>query len=55
MFDYFIINYLRSDDPADVLMEEVTRYALSRENFYLYKLYQASRSDDADIKKLMSV
>ena len=54
-FDYFIINYLRSDDPADVLMEEVTRYALSRENFYLYKLYQASRSDDADIKKLMSV
>ena len=54
-FDYFIINYLRSDNPADVLMEEVTRYALSRENFYLYKLYQASRSDDADIKKLMSV
>ena len=54
-FDYFIINYLRSDEPADVLMEEVTRYAISRENFYLYKLYQASRSDDADIRKLMTV
>lgn len=52
-FDYFVINYLNAEDPTDYLMEEVTRYAFSEENFYLYKLYQASRSDDADIKKLM--
>ena len=52
-FDYFVVNYLNSDDPTDYLMEEVTRYAFSEENFYLYKLYQSSRSDDADIKKLI--
>ena len=53
-FDYFVINYLTAEDPADYLMEEVTRYALSQENFYLYKLYQESRSNDADLLKLMS-
>lgn len=49
-----MINYLTAEDPADYLMEEVTRYALSQENFYLYKLYQESRSNDADLLKLMS-
>lgn len=52
-FDYFVINFLRTEDPVDYLMEEVTRYALSEENFYLYKLYLASRSDDTDIGNLM--
>lgn len=52
-FDYFVINYLNSDDPIDYLMEEVTRYAFSEENFYLYKLYQASRSNDADLNRLI--
>lgn len=52
-FDYFIINYLTSKDPVDYLMMEVTRYALTRENFYLYKLYQGSRSDDADLHQLL--
>ena len=53
-FDYFVINFLTAGDPVDYLMEEVTRYAISMENFYLYKLYQASRSDDADIGKLLT-
>ena len=53
-FDYFTIQYLKAEDPADYLMEEVTRYAFSQQNFYLYKLYQSSRSDDADLKKLLS-
>ncbi len=53
-FDFFIINYLRSQDPVDYLMEEVTRYALSQENFYLYKVYRASRSEDADFNKLLT-
>ena len=52
-FDYFVINFLTAVDPTDYLMEEVTRYALSQENFYLYKLYQASRSEDSDIRKLL--
>ena len=52
-FDYFIINFLKAGDPLDYLMEEVTRYALSEENFYLYKLYLASRSDDTDMGILM--
>ena len=53
-FDFFVINFLDAEDPVDYLMEEVTRYALSKENFYLYKLYQVSRSDDADILKILT-
>lgn len=52
-FDYFVINFLNADDPIDYLMEEVTQYALLEENFYLYKLYLASRSNDTDIENLM--
>ena len=52
-FDYFVINFLDASEPSDYLMEEVTRYALSKENFYLYKLYLASRSDDTDIRNLL--
>ena len=54
-FDYFVINFLDASEPSDYLMEEVTRYALSKENFYLYKLYLSSRSDDADILNLLAV
>ena len=52
-FDYFIINYLAASDPTDYLMEEVTKYAFYEENSYLYKLYQASRSDYTDLNKLL--
>ena len=52
-FDYFVINFLNADDPIDYLKEEVTQYALLEENFYLYKLYLASRSNDTDIENLM--
>ena len=52
-FDYFVINYLNAADPTDYLMEEVTRYAFYEENFHLYKLYQASRSEYTDLNKLL--
>lgn len=52
-FDFFVINFLNAEDAADYLMEEVTRYALSEENFYLFKFYQISRSEDADLLNLM--
>ena len=41
-----------SDDPVSLLMNEVTDYALGEENFYLYKMYHASRSAEEDINKL---
>ena len=51
-FDDFIIRYLESDEPVDMLMYEVTDYALEEENFFLYKTYLASRSAEADMNKL---
>lgn len=53
-FDYFIVNYLRAEDPSEYLMKEVTVSALLQKNFYLYKLYQNSRSDDADFRRLIA-
>ena len=52
-FDDFIIRYLESDEKVDMLMEEVTDYALDEENFFLYKTYLASRSAEADMEKLI--
>ena len=52
-FDYFVIHFLSSDDPVSYLMDEVTSYALSEENFYLYRVYQASTSYSEDFEKLM--
>ena len=52
-FDEFIIRYLESDEPVDMLMCEVTDYALDEENFFLYKTYIASRSAEADMEKLL--
>lgn len=51
-FDDFVIRYLESDDPTDLLMNEVTEYALDEENFFLYKLYLGSRSAQQDIDRL---
>ena len=51
-FDDFIIRFLESDDPVDMLMYEVTDYALEEENFFLYKTYLASRSAEADMRRL---
>ena len=52
-FDDFIIRYLESDEKVDMLMDEVTDYALDEENFFLYKTYLASRSAEADMEKLI--
>ena len=52
-FDAFIIAFIESDDPVSLLMNEVTAYAMGEENFYLYKMYYASRSAEEDINKLM--
>lgn len=54
-FDYFVIRYLNSEDPVTCLMEEVTRYALSEENFYLYHMYSSSDSYEAKWLKLMGI
>ena len=51
-FDAFITAFIESDDPVSLLMNEVTAYALGEENFYLYKMYYASRSAEEDMNKL---
>ena len=53
-FDAFIIEFLSSEDPVDYMMEEVTRYAIENNNFYFYKVYQASRSESADLEKILA-
>ena len=52
-FDDFVIRYMESDEPVDLLMEEVTYYALEEENSFLFKTYLASRSAEEDMGKLM--
>ena len=42
----------RTPMRVSLLMNEVTDYALGEENFYLYKMYHASRSAEEDINKL---
>lgn len=52
-FDRFVIQYLKADDPASFLIETVSSYALDEENFFLYKVFQASRSENSMIEKLI--
>ena len=52
-FDGFVRRYLTSDDPVACLMDEVTDYALMEENFYLYRVYQASSSYNEEFEKLI--
>ncbi|MGI6007311.1 MAG: hypothetical protein ACOX8E_07445 [Ruminococcus sp.] len=54
-FDDFILRYLESDDPADLLMEEVTRYAQNEENFFFYNVYKDSRNYQQEYRKIMGV
>jgi hypothetical protein len=51
-FDAFIMAFIESDDRVSLLMNEVTPYALGEENFYLYKMYYASRSAEEDMNNL---
>lgn len=51
--DKFVIHYLKSDDPNEYLKENVSAYALDEENFFLYKIFRASRSENETIRKLM--
>ena len=52
-FDYFVIRYIETDEPVDCLIETVTDYALDEENFFLYRMYRASRSADEDIQNII--
>ena len=52
-FDYFVIKYIETDEPVDCLIETVTDYALDEENFFLYRMYRASRSADEDIQNII--
>ena len=51
-FDCFVMKYIETDEPVDCLMETVTDYALDEENFFIYRMYQASRSAEDDITRL---
>ena len=53
-FDQFVMGFLHSDEPEDFLMEEVTRYALKEENFFLYNLYKSSVSNEQELRKLLN-
>ena len=52
-FDSFVLQYLDEADPDSFLMEEVTNSALDEENFYLYRMYQASTSYSEELEKLI--
>lgn len=52
-FDEFVINYIGSREPVDFLMLEMDRYISAGKNFYLYEMFSNSRSDAADIRKMM--
>lgn len=52
-FDEFVMKYIGSRDPVDFLMLEMDRYISAGKNFYLYEMYTNSRSDAADIRKMM--
>ena len=54
-FDGFILRYLDSRDPADLLMEEVTRYARQEENFFFYNMYKDSKNYQQEYRKIMGV
>ena len=54
-FDHFVIQYMEASDPSAYLMEEVTEYAENEENFYLYKVYLSSRSEDQELKKILGL
>ena len=52
-FDKFVIDYIGSREPVDFLMLEMDRYISAGKNFYLYEMFSNSRSDAADIRKMM--
>jgi len=52
-FDDFVLGYLESSDPAMYLMDLVTDYAMDEENFFLYRMYKASRNAEEDLLKLI--
>ena len=52
-FDKFVIDYIGSREPVDFLMLEMDRYISAGKNFYLYEMFSDSRSDAADIRKMM--
>ena len=54
-FDSFILSYLTSSTPEDLLMEEVTRYAQNEENFFFYNMYKDSKSYEQEYKKIMGL
>ena len=54
-FDFFVEEYLTAQEPQMYLMEEVTRYARNRENFYLYEMYKDARSLEEEFCKVMGI
>ena len=52
-FDAFVVQYLAADDPAGLLIECVSRYAMEEKNFYLYHMYQGAGSEDGRLRKML--
>ena len=51
--DDFIIDYMNTDDPMTLLLQEAEIMAMSQENFYLYKSHLASKSKSSEWEKLL--
>lgn len=54
-FDDFILKFMESKEPEEFLMEEVTKYALKEENFFLYNSYKSSISYEEELRKIMGI
>lgn len=52
-FDKFVINYIESKEPVDVLMNEIDKYIKSGKDFYIFEMYANSKSSARDALKIL--
>lgn len=48
-FDSFVLHFLRSSDPMEVLEEEVEKQVIQGKNFYLYRVYKEAYCHEKEL------
>lgn len=48
-FDSFVLHFLRSSDPMEVLEEEVEKQVVQGKNFYLYRVYKEAYCHEKEL------
>lgn len=52
-FDQFVMNFLKSDDPMEVVEREVEKQVVRGENFYLYRVYRDAYCHQSELLKYL--